>query len=263
MIDIVIPVYSQFPLLKKCLDSLKEAFSDFPYKVYVYDNNSPEDYKTKKEFYGQFDVSVSMGSQNVGFPRACNSSAARGRNSYILFLNSDAYLIPGSGNNLIRHMEEDESIGVLGMKLLFPTDIFGEAAASRPADKVQHYGISFDINAMPHHVFIGWSKDNPKVCVPIEPAAVTGAALMTRRKIFNRVKGFDLDYGNGTYEDVAYCMAVKQEEYRIMIFPDCIGYHYANASITPQTQFPLEINRQIFYNRWMGKGIIWTDGDLL
>ena len=193
---------------------------------------------------------------------ACNLAARKGRNKYIFLLNSDVILEPDSGDVMVSYLENDDELGVVGMKLLFPQEIPYEDSRIRPTGKVQHYGISFDITARPQHIFVGWSPENPKVNVPIEPPAVTGAAFMTRRSIWNKVKGLETSYGMGTYEDVDYCFSVRREGYKVMVFPDAVATHYTGASQTKENTFPLEINRNLFYNRWQGK-IEWSDGRLL
>jgi len=263
-VDILIPVHGRYDLLEKCLNSIPEAFSETSYRVYIYDNNTPMDYNEKERFYSPFDAKVSLGKQNIGFPLACNALARRGKGKYIFLLNSDVILDPGSGDVLANYLAENEDVGVVGMKLLFPDDVAGEDANIRPSGKVQHVGISIDINARPHHIFVGWSGDNPKTKGVIEPVAVTGAALMTRRSLWNKTRGLDSLYGHGTFEDVDYCLSVKKMGYRIIVPTQAQAVHYTGASTTEETPFPLQYNLQLFHQKWGGsKELAWSDGELL
>ena len=263
MIDICIPVYGMFELLEKCLNSLPAAFGEVPYRVYIYDNATPVPMEEKQAFYSRFPVKVTYSKRNLGYPLACNLASKKGNNKYVFLLNSDIEMFPGSGERMVNYLRTDETLGLLGMKLYFPEQVDYEHQQARPAGKVQHYGISFNIHARPYHPFAGWSKDNPKVSKPIEPPAVTGAALMIRRSLWQRIGGYNNDYGQGTYEDLELSMEVKKLAKRVAIFPDCEAYHYTNATaLHYQIGFPLENNHQIFYNKW-AKNIEWSDGYLL
>lgn len=263
MVDVVIPVLGMFDLLEKCLNSLPAAFGEIPYRVYIYDNATPLPMGEKQSFYSQFPVKVTYGKRNVGYPLACNIASKRGTGKYILLLNSDIEMFPSSGERLVNYLRSDETLGLLGMKLYFSEEVLYEHQAGRPAGKVQHYGISFNIHARPYHPFSGWSKDNPRVMNPIEPPAVTGAALMVRRSLWEKIGGYNSEYGLGTYEDCELCLEVQKLGKRVMVYPDCEAYHYTNATaLHYQMGYPMEINNQIFYNKWHNY-IIWSDAYLL
>lgn len=270
MVDIIIPVYGRYDLLKECLESIPDSFRSIKLRIYVYDNGTPLPKEEKTKFYSQFpNIKLTLGNKNVGFPIACNTLAQRGNSKYVFLLNSDVVLHPDSGMIMIQFLENNEDVGVLGMKLLFPEVVpqeYRPHPGVRPPGKVQHFGLSFNIKAFPYHIFLGWSADHPKVCRVIEPPAVTGAALMTRRNLWNKIGGLNRAYGMGVVEDVDYCFSVRELGKRILVLPEATGTHFASAS-TPaneRTPFPLEQNLQTFYNRWGNKGVIeWSDGSLL
>ena len=122
---------------------------------------------------------------------------------------------------------DEPKTGAVGMKLLFPKD---SKDPNRPAGKVQHVGISTNIKGDFIHNFVGWSPDNPRVLRIKESYAITGAAMMTRRNLFIQVKGFNEEYGIGTYEDVEYCLTLRDMGYNIRIEQEAIGEHYVGAT---------------------------------
>ena len=264
MIDIVIPVHGQFDLLEKCLNSIPDAFNATRYRVYIVDNQSPGDITEIKEFYDRFPVKVSYSKMNLGFPRACNMGARKGKNKLIFLLNSDVILEPGSGDQLVSNFE-DQEVGVAGMKLLFADDRHAQANRKTVHGKIQHVGLSFSITAQPHHIFIGWSPDNPKVMALREVPAVTGAALMVRRSLFRNVGGLDEKFGHGTWEDVDLCFMAKTRSLKTIVDVNAVGHHYTNATASAYgLSFNLEGNKQIFYNKWaQSKLITWSDAYLL
>lgn len=257
LVDIVIPVYGRFDLLKQCLASIPKAAGKVPYTVTIVDNNSPnrgDFYLRPDSGYDLSNINVISNDSNKGFIGACNQGARRGRSPLIFFLNSDVILEPESISELAKTMDNPE-IGVAGMKLLFPdaTQLqeSGLNPHMRPAKLVQHAGLTTNIRGEVVHAFMGWSSENKKVNTVSDVMAVTGAALITRRDLFKRIGGFDKDFGMGTYEDVSLCMSVRKLGYNVVVNPKAEGTHFVGASSEKyETLFPLNQNYQIFVNKW-------------
>lgn len=254
VLDIVIPVYNRFDLLEKCLAALPEAVGDSPYRVYIVDNGS--DVEKAKAFYATTasEHQVFLNRANKGFPQAVNRGARSGYSPYILLLNSDCIMTPGSIAAMLETIRSSDSTGVVGAKLLFPFDVGQLRPDIRPAGKVQHVGMFVNIRADFIHVFSGWSSDNQRVNSVGEVHAVTGACMLIRRSVWARVGGMFEGYGLGTYEDVDFCMSVHELGYNILVNPNAVGYHYTSASAESQlVPFPLSKNKQIFLGRWQEK----------
>ena len=257
LVDICIPVMGRFDLLGKCLDAIPSAVGDIIYRVYLFDNDSPRE--EANEFYSTLDgfIRVIRSKHNLGFPKACNRMANAGKSPLIFLLNSDVVLDTGSVDLLVREMDNPKT-GVVGMKLVFP-DNPGELEPNRrPAGKIQHIGLTTNIRTEVIHAFMGWSHDHPRVMAQREVFAVTGAALMTRRNIWSRAKGFDEAYGGGTFEDVDFCCAVRDMGYNIVVEPKASAVHYTNATAEKYgIGFPLHQNQMIFMQRWGSKLTWW------
>lgn len=277
LVDIIIPVHNRFDILKDCIEAIPAALGNVDYHIYVYDNGSER--LDADAFYDPLDkanLSITRSGTNIGFPRACNTAFRKGRAPLVFFLNSDVVLRPGSVVKLAETMS-DLKIGIAGMKLLFPTvDEIAQAGldlAGRPAQSVQHIGLVSNIRGHVGHVFSGWSADNPKVNAVStwdeetkrykDPLAVTGAALMTRRKLFSQAGMFWDGYGMGTWEDVDFCMTAKEMGARVMVVPEAVGVHYTGATAMKYNiGFPMGRNYQLFLLRWREK-LKQTDLDVL
>lgn len=251
LLDIVIPVYGRFDLLKLCLEAIPKAAQDISYQIILVDNNSPEG---ADEFYGTTDSIIVRNKENRGFPKACNQGAKHrlADSPLIFFLNSDVILHPGAINNMVMAMD-DPNVGIVGAKLLFPKD-----TPSGPEGRVQHVGLATNINGDFEHLFIGWKPDNPKVMKVREVLAVTGAAMMIRRSIFLSFGGFDEMFGNGTYEDVDLCLKVRLAKKDVIVEQSAVGWHYTNATVRQYgIGFPVMQNKSLFLSRWMNQ-YPWT-----
>lgn len=263
LLDIVIPVYGRFDLLDKCLGAIPEAVGDLSYNVIIVDNNSPDDGNEATLFYsGKLwnrktelqNVVVIRNKENFGFPRACNIGSQRKNSPLLFFLNSDVILQKDALVNAIKAID-DPKIGVVGMKLIFPSEDLGTLDANvRPAGKVQHVGLCTNIRGNFYHIFIGWNPNHPKVLAVKEAYAVTGAALLTRRSIWNKIGGFNEIYGGGTYEDVDFCLSARDIGYNVIVEQSAVGIHYTNGTAEfYKIGYPMMQNQLIFMGRWSNK----------
>jgi GT2 family glycosyltransferase len=253
LLDIVIAVHNRFDLLTKCLGSIANAVGGkFEYNIVLVDNNS--DKKDAMEFYNHLDTNCSVirNQENLGFPKACNQGARRKTSPLILFLNSDVILWENSLTYMVEAMD-DPKVGVCGMKLLFPEDL-GDLQSSniiRPRGKVQHVGIAMNIRTEAFHIFLGWDANHPKVNAVHNVSMVTGAALMVRRSLWNRVGGFLEAYGMGQFEDCDLCLSIRKMDYNVIVETKAVGYHYTGATAEKyQINYPTNQNRLLFLQRW-------------
>ena len=255
LVDIVIAVHNRFDLLEKCLDAIPAAANDIPYNVICVDNASTEE----NGFYSKRDdITLIRNKENLGFPIACNQGAAKKKSPFLFMLNSDVILEPNAIELLVNEMNNPKT-GVAGMLLVFPEYAEGLNAGIRPPLKVQHVGLETNIHGKWIHQFIGWSSTHPKVTAQRDVYAVTGAALMTRRTLWNKVGGFYEGYGLGTYEDADYCLSIRELGYNIVVVPEAKGTHYTGATAEKYgIPYPMDKNRMIFMQRWQHK-LQWTE----
>lgn len=253
LIDIIIPVYGEFDFLSTCLDRIPEAVGTIPYRIYVVDNGSPDREKAIEFFQNYKNVkifAVKTIRENVGYPRACNIGASMGSSPYILIHTPDVWYQKDGIKNLYDTIIKDEKIGIVCPKLIFPDDSpWGKGGT------VQHAGVEMAIDGSVHHLFIGWNPNHPKVNVPSDVYAATGASFLTRRKLWKFLDGYFDGYGKGTYEDIDYAVRVHATGLKVMYEPSAVATHYVNAT---KEQYPLNLNSQIFKLRCQPY-FTWTD----
>jgi len=256
LIDIAITTAGRFDVLRTCLKSLKEQVDAPPFHISIVDDASDnvERLRNKELFEG---IDNKRFTQRSGFPRAANEAARLGNAPIILFLSDDVELKPNV-LKLMTDMMDDESIGIVGAKLLFPENT---TTPNRPAGKVQHVGLGMNINGDFIHPLVGWSANNPKCCVTRDVIATTGACFMVRRSLYKKSGGFYEGYGKGTYEDCDLCFSIRALGKRVVVNTDAIAYHYTGATAEKLREpFPLQQNSLIFRARWSQSGLFeWTD----
>ena len=259
LIDVVIVTGGRFDMLTKCLDALYD--DPVSKRIILIDNNTPaEERIANGHLFNSNDQLKSVRLTNeVGFAQANNEGARMGSSPLIMFLNDDVELTTGAIQTVVDTFQ-DETIGAVGIKLLFPLD---STSPIRPAGKVQHVGMALDIRGNAEHPLVGWSADNPRVCINRDVIAITGACLTIRRSLFNKIQGFDPVYGMGTWEDVDLCFKVRAAGFRNYVNVSALGYHYVGSTAEKKRiPFPLQHNKMIFQSKWAATGLMaWTSAD--
>lgn len=259
LMDVVVTTAGRFDMLEICLKALYREAEKFPINVYIVDNGSnPEERLENNHLFEPNEHVIETKSkrltQNIGFPGATNEGARMGKSPILMFLSDDVELTEGTLEKVYKHFE-DATIGIVGIKLLFPTNSTNPA---RPAGKVQHVGLALNIRAEPYHPLLGWDANhtltkrhrNSEVD-GWDAWAVTGACFTIRRNLFQKAGGFDLTYGKGTFEDVNLCLQVRQMGSRIYMDTSAIGYHYVGATVEKRQEgFNLGYNKMLFQSRW-------------
>jgi GT2 family glycosyltransferase len=255
-VDVVIVTGGRWDFLKECLEALEKQ--TIPINVILLDNASDAEERIQNTTL--FDgVQTKRLQQSLGFPAANNDAVRMGNSPLILFLNDDCILSENAVEKMVGTMR-DESIGICGAKLTFPTS---STSPIRPAGKVQHIGMALNIRGDVIHPLVGWSADNPRCCISRDVFCVTGACLMTRRTLFSKIGGFDTSYGQGTYEDVQFCLQVRSLGLRVFVNCEAKATHYAGATAEKkQVAYPMQLNSLTFKSRFLASPLMaWGTPD--
>jgi hypothetical protein len=79
-----------------------------------------------------------------------------------------------------------------------------------------------------------------------ETSAVTGACLMTRRSVFEEIGGFD-ETLRVAFNDVDYCLRLREHGYRVIYTPHAELCHHESAS---RGRLNPEDDAKTFIARW-------------
>ena len=167
VISIVIPVYNQFEYTYFCIKSILENSGDVAYEIIIADDCST-DLTTEIDeiIHG---VHTIHNESNLRFLRNCNNAAKQARGQYILFLNNDTQVQADWLAPLIELIERDDSIGMVGSKLVYPDGRLQEAGGILWQDgSAWNYGNRAN-------------PDEPEFNYVKEADYISGAAIMIRR----------------------------------------------------------------------------------
>jgi GT2 family glycosyltransferase len=236
---VIIPTYNGAALTAACLDALLESPpSACSWRIIVVDDASTEDPRSALAGYGP-DVQLVVHEHNTGFAGACNTGArAAGDCDYLVFLNNDTIPIAGWLDALVAETEGDGDVAAVGAKLLYPNG------------QVQHAGIVIHQNGLPYHVYAGLAGDHPAVNRPRDVVAVTAACLLTRRRDFEALGGFDTGFHNA-YEDVDLCLRLREEGRRVRYCPGSVVIHLESVTrFAAGVISGTETSERLYEERW-------------
>ncbi len=244
-VSVIIPTAGREALIRgrattfvaNCVQSLRRQSSYPNYEVLVLDNGDlPPNLRQQLGEWGAVCIPFT---EPFNLATKMNRGAARALGDHLVFLNDDVEVIRGDWLEALLEYSQQPEIGAVGARLLFPDG------------RVQHAGVVV-LDGDPLHQYYGEPRDSLGyfcgAVVPRNCTAVTGACLMTRRDVFHELGGFSEAFPLN-YNDMDYCLRVRESGRRIVFTPYAELYHYEAAS--KAGIFPPELDA--FKARWREK----------
>jgi GT2 family glycosyltransferase len=208
--SIIVVNYNGGEQVLECLRSL-EAGGGERQEVIVVDNASQDGSaeRIEKAFPG---VRLIRTTTNLGFGGGNNLGARQAQGQYLAFVNPDTRVEPGWQEALRRALEADPRAGMATARILL-----GE----RP-DRVNACGNEMHLSGLT--LCRGMGQPRQAYDTPCEVGAVSGAAFLMRRELFERLGGFDASFFL-YMEDSDLSLRVRLAGRRILYVPEAVVYH--------------------------------------
>jgi GT2 family glycosyltransferase len=240
-VSIVIPTKNNRKILERCLKSIKKNNYN-NYEIIIIDNNS-DDEKTIA-YLNKLPFKIIKFKKHFNFAAMNNLAVKETSGEYILFMNDDVAALDKEWLSEMISICQLENIGIVGPKLVLKNN------------KLQHAGIALLENGAGFHPMMGgdsYSGSNHvyantmKNCV-----AVTGACLLIKKNLFEKVNGFD-EIFDLYYNDVDLCLKIQKLGFKVAYTPYVKLLHEGSKTIKQQTAntgfYAIE-NHQSFYEKW-------------
>lgn len=226
LVSIVIPSAGRMAHIRgKNVDLLAEAVSSIykkttyrNFEIIVVDNNDLRSETLEAimpygcryvHFDGNFNIATKM-----------NLGAREARGEYLLFMNDDIEVITPDWMECMLQLCQRKGVGVVGAKLHYENE------------SLQHVGIAF-WDGLPDHIYRAFPGIHPghffSTVANRNYLAVTGAVLMTKRELFEKVGGFDEQFAIN-YNDIDYCLKAFREGLRVVFAAGARLFHYESVS---------------------------------
>ncbi|MTD58323.1 glycosyltransferase [Amycolatopsis pithecellobii] len=240
IVSVIIPVYGHWDYTRRCLESIELTRPRTPFEVIVVDDSSVDD--SADRVAACPGVRLVRTPRNLGFIGACNLGAEHARGELVLFLNNDTEVQPGWLDKLVEVVEDRLDIGLVGSKLVYPDGSLQESGGIIWADGT---GWNYGRNQ---------PADMPWFQTMRDVDYCSGAAVLVRRELFERIGGFDTRFAPAYYEDTDLAFAVRDAGYRTVVQPASVVVHHEGVSngtdLASGVKRHQELNRQIFVDKW-------------
>ncbi len=224
LVSIIIPTRDMLEHLEVCVESVLAKTDYLKYEIVIVDNQSIE-----KETLTYFEkISKLSNVKIISYDKpfnysAINNFAAEQCNGNVFcLLNNDTEVISPDWLEVMLGQLQQSNVGIVGIKLLFDNGT------------VQHAGDAVGPGGCADHFFSGYEQDQPgymgRAILAQDLSAVTAACLLTRRDIFEELGGLDANNLSVAFNDVDYCLRVRERGYRVVFTPYVKMYHHESIS---------------------------------
>lgn len=232
-VSIIIVNYNTFAYAKDSIESVFAKTDGISYEIIVVDNNSPDGSgNLLREYFGGRIVYV-QSLENIGFGRANNKAAriAKGRNLFLL--NPDTVLLNNAIKILSDYLDDNPRVGCCGGNLVDtdekPIHSFCRFVVPSIFDEVNRLLFRLPEKYLyRENIFYNYTDRPLKVCY------ITGADLMIRKDIFDKIHGFDPEFFM-YYEETELEYRIKKAKYKIISVPYARIVHLVERSFSSHT----------------------------
>jgi N-acetylglucosaminyl-diphospho-decaprenol L-rhamnosyltransferase len=230
-LSVLVVTYNSRPFVGDCIDAVEQTLRAHTYEIIVVDNDSHDGTAplVRKEYPGVHLIEMR---RNVGFSAANNRAIEVSSGRHVVLLNGDALVLPGALDTLVEFLDEHPEAGIVAPALENPDGSDQGTARSFPTPAVALFGRRSPLTrAFPHNRFSTryMAGRGHQGAQPFQVDWVSGACLMTRRTLLERVG--KLDEGFFMYwEDADLCRRVKLSGLGVWCVPDARVVHCEGGS---------------------------------
>lgn len=225
LVSLLVPTRDGIDILKPCVDAILERTDYRHFELLILDNQSTcPDTLAYMEEVARRDSRVRILRWNYPFNYSAinNYGASRAKGQVIGLVNND---IEPIGDAWLTEMVSQAcrpEIGCVGAKLYYPNDT------------VQHGGVVLGLGGVAGHAHRFFPRHDDGYCGRLKVvqnlSAVTAACLLVRKSVFDEVGGLNEPDLAVAYNDVDFCIRVREAGYRNLWTPHAELYHHESVS---------------------------------
>ena len=259
-LSIIIVNFNTKKILGECLESIIKTTKKIKYEIIVVDNDSKDgSLVLLKKLAQKHPVRIIVNKKNAGFGIANNQGAKIAKGKYILFINSDILVKKNVLGEMVLWSEDNPKVGVSTCALKNSDNSLQGTGGYFP-DLFKVFAWMFFLENIPlvDRIIKPFHPMHPQSTIykgegffkkAHQRDWVTGAFLLTRKDIFDKAGGFDVDYFMYT-EEVDLCWRIKKDGWQVWFLPKWSIIHLGGASSTFEYPIISEFNGlKLFYSK--------------
>ncbi|MFL1455751.1 glycosyltransferase [Marinobacter sp. GN3S48] len=223
-VSLLIPTRDGVDILKPCMEALLQR-TDYPnFEVLILDNQSTctRTLQYMDEVAEDARVRVLRWNFPFNYSAINNFGAQHATGGIIGLVNNDIEPITSDWlREMVSHAVRAD-VGCVGAKLYYPNDT------------VQHAGVILGIGGVAGHAHKYFDRYADgyfsRLHLVQNVSAVTGACLLVRKHVFDEVGGLDEKNLAVAFNDVDFCLKVREAGYRNVWTPYAEAYHHESVS---------------------------------
>ena len=229
-LSIVIVNWNGGELFRRCIESIERYRPAVPCEVIVVDNASSDDsvaWARARAASSPVPLTIIENRENVGFARANNRAFMASRSPLLFLLNADAEVTEGAIDRLMATLREHPDVAAVAPRLLNTDGSLQPSVWPNPLTPLHILAAALGIWRLLPRAIRGpflladhWTYDSLRR-VPM----ASGAALLVRREVIDRIGGFDERfemYG----EDNEWCLRMRRAGWRVLFDPGASVVHH-------------------------------------
>ena len=248
LISLIIPTRNGLELLKQCIDSILPKTTYNNYEILIVDNNTdcPKTLAYLERLVKNERIKILHDQRPFNYSALNNAAIKQAKGEYVLLINNDIEVISPEWLTEMLTLAIQPGVGAVGARLLYPNDT------------LQHAGVIMGLGGVAGHSHKHLHKTEPGYFYRVQLiqtlSAVTAACLLIKKSIYNQVNGLDEENLAVAFNDVDFCLRVREAGYRNVWTPYAELYHHESATRgyedTPEKK--LRFKNEVLYmkKRW-------------
>ncbi|MGH7775218.1 MAG: glycosyltransferase family 2 protein [Candidatus Binatia bacterium] len=229
-LSVIIVNYNAASYLARCLTSIESCLSGITYEICLVDNASTDG---SRILIGDRFPSLQLiaNDRNLGFAAGVNQGLERTHGRYVLWLNPDAEILDGGMAELLRYLNLQPKVGIIGPQIVDSDGGIQLSCRSFPSYRtVLFHRYSLLTRWLPQNRYsrdyLHTDWDHAAIR---EVDWVSGACLLHRRVVLDDIGGLDERFFMYC-EDVDFCLRARQAGWKVHYHPGMRVLHHIGGS---------------------------------
>ena len=248
LVSLIILTRNKLPLLQKCITSILTKTTYSNYEILIVDNGSDEAATLQglKKMQSNPKIRVVRDDRPFNYSALNNAAVKLARGEVVGLLNNDLEVIsPEWLSEMVSHVLRP-GVGAVGARLWYPNNT------------LQHGGVVLGVGGVAGHSHKHLPRGQygyfGRACILQSFSGVTAACHLIRKSVYEEVGGLNETDLKIAFNDVDFCLRVREAGYRNVWTPYAELYHYESATRgfenNPEKQARFAKEVQYMKQRW-------------
>lgn len=234
-VSVVIPCWNEATVTAECLLSVFKCADEAELEVVLVNDGSTDPFFAAIAAHP--DIIQIDSPQNMGFGPSVNLGVKNASGEFVLLLNNDTQIAPGTISALSKALKKEKTVGAISPRIISFDGRLQEAGAI--------------INADGTGQLIGFaeSPSEPRFSYSRDVEHLSAACLIMRRKDFLGLDGFDPIFAPAYCEDADLSLRLRSKGFRLRYLADGLVAHHLSKTTSSKASENANFSRQKLVSR--------------